>query len=40
MNLFWPSLGAWAYFSHKTRKEEKKEDAIYGRAIRDAVKEH
>jgi hypothetical protein len=40
MNLFWPSLGAWAYFSHKARKEKKKEDAIYDRAIRDAVEEH
>ena len=40
MNLFWPSLGVWAYFSHKARKEKKKEDAIYDRAIRDAVEEH
>jgi hypothetical protein len=40
MNLFYPSLGAWAYFSHKARKEKKKEDAIYDRAIRDAVEEH
>jgi hypothetical protein len=40
MNLFCPSLGAWAYFSHKARKEKKKEDAIYDRAIRDAVEEH
>jgi hypothetical protein len=40
MNLFWPSLGAWAYFAHKARKEKPKEDAIYDRAIRDAVEEH
>ena len=40
MNLFWPSLGVWAYFSHKARQEKKKEDAIYDRAIRDAVEEH
>ena len=40
MNLFWPSLGVWAYFSHKARKEKKKEDAIYDRAIRDAAEEH
>ena len=39
MNLFWPSLGVWAYFSHKARKEKKREDAIYDRAIRDAVEE-
>jgi len=40
INLFWPSLGARAYFSHKARKEKKKRDAIYGRAIRDAAEEH
>jgi hypothetical protein len=40
MNLFWPSLGAWAYISHKVLKEKKKEDAIFGRVIRDAVEEH
>jgi hypothetical protein len=40
MNPFWPSLGAWAYFAHKARKEKPKEDAIYDRAIRDAVEEH
>jgi hypothetical protein len=40
MNLFWPSLGAWAYFSLKASKEEKKKDAIYDRAIRDAAEEH
>ena len=40
MNLFWPSLGVWAYFSLKARQEKKKEDAIYDRAIRDATEEH
>ena len=40
MNLFWPSLGVWAYFSLKARQEKKKEDAIYDRAIRDAAEEH
>ena len=40
MNLFWPSLGVWAYFSHKARQEKKKENAIYDRAIRDAAEEH
>ena len=40
MNLFWLSLGAWAHFSHKARKDNKKDDAIYDHAIRDAVEEH
>ena len=39
MNPFWLSLGAWAFFSHKARKEKKKDDAIYDRAIRDAEEE-
>jgi|GEM_PF-684198 hypothetical protein len=39
MNPFWASLGAWIYFSHRARKEKKKDDAIYDRAIRDAQQE-
>ena len=39
MNPFWASLGAWIYFSHRARKEKKKADAIYDRAIRDAQQE-
>ena len=40
MNGFWASVAAWAFFSHKARQEEKRDDAIYDRAIRDAQQEH
>ena len=39
MNLFWPSLAAWAYFSHKARQTRRTDDEIYERAIRDAEEE-
>jgi len=39
MNPFWASLGAWIYFSHRARKEKKKDDAISDRAIREARQE-
>ena len=36
MNPFWTSVGVWAFFSYKARKEKKKNDAIYEQALRDA----
>ena len=39
MNFFWPSLAAWAYFSHKARQTRRTDDEIYERAIRDAEEE-
>ena len=39
MNPFWTSVGVWAFFSYKARKEKKKNDAIYEQALRDAQEE-